>query len=146
MIRIFIVSRLNLAAQFIEVAEKICGKQEHLIGVSLNMDEPQLVIAEKVSHVIDACCSRDGDGKCDGVLILTDLYGSTPTNTILEKTCKGCPAMEIITGVNVPMIVSAIVNRNRLELRPLAEKIEAAGKKGVMNAKRFSAATKESWM
>lgn len=70
--------------------------------------------------------------KGDGILILTDLYGSTPSNIAyaLKKQCKN--NIRIISGVNLPMLVT-IVNYANLPLDKMVTKVIRGGKKGIVD-------------
>lgn len=70
--------------------------------------------------------------KGDGILILTDLYGSTPSNIAyaLKRQCKN--NIHIISGVNLPMLVT-IVNYSSLSLEKIVKKVVRGGKKGIID-------------
>ena len=70
--------------------------------------------------------------KKDGVLILTDLYGSTSSNIAykLKKLCK--KNIHIISGVNLPMLIT-IVNYADLPLNKIVKKVVSGGKKGIID-------------
>ena len=70
--------------------------------------------------------------KGDGILILTDLYGSTPSNIAytLKKQCGN--NIHIISGVNLPMLVT-IVNYADLSLEKIVKKVVRDGKKGIID-------------
>ncbi|MGD9107561.1 MAG: PTS mannose transporter subunit IIA [Gammaproteobacteria bacterium] len=70
--------------------------------------------------------------KGDGILILTDLYGSTPSNIAyaLKKRCSN--NIRIISGVNLPMLVT-IVNYANLPLDKMVTKVIRGGKKGIID-------------
>jgi PTS system ascorbate-specific IIA component len=65
----------------------------------------------------------------DGVLVLTDLYGSTPAN--IARTLGEAPAVRVLTGVNLPMLVR-VLNYPDLPLEELAAKAESGGRDGVL--------------
>lgn len=133
MIGIVLVGHLDLSLRFIEVAEKILGKQQNLSGVDMEMDEPREKMAEKIAHCIDFCL-QNCDHRSDSVLILTDLFGSTPTNTALNKVSPCLCPLEVVSGLNLPMLISALVNRGKMSLPELAEKVMTDGKKGIQIA------------
>lgn len=133
MIGIVLVGHLDLSLRFIEVAEKILGKQQNLSGVDMEMDEPREKMAEKIAHCIDFCL-QNCDHRSDSVLILTDLFGSTTTNTALNKVSPCLCPLEVVSGLNLPMLISALVNRGKMSLPELAEKVMTDGKKGIQIA------------
>lgn len=71
----------------------------------------------------------------EGVLILTDIYGSTPCN-IAQKLQK-YPGIEVVTGLNLPMLIR-VMNYPNLDVTALAEKALTAGKEGVVNCRKSS--------
>lgn len=140
---IVLVTHLRLSLHLIEAAERIVGKQPNLISVSLEADESLHALAEKISQAIQSCLKNFPEGS-EGVLILTDLFGSTPTNASLSLIQNNLKTVQILTGVNLPMLISALSNRNKMNLNELAEKVLADGKKGIQNAKELLLARLES--
>ena len=69
----------------------------------------------------------------EGILILVDMLGGTPCNTALLKT-KNIPA-EVVTGVNLYMILSSFTHRADMDLKSLASKVSDDGKKAIVLAK-----------
>ena len=67
--------------------------------------------------------------KSQGVLILTDMFGGTPSNISLSFLKK--EKVEVLTGVNLPMIIAFVQNRSDLALNEIAEKAQEAGKTGI---------------
>ena len=67
----------------------------------------------------------------EGVLIMVDLYGATPFNTSLRLYLESKTKMEIISGVNLPMLVETIVCREGKDVHSLYECAEMAGKDGI---------------
>ena len=64
-----------------------------------------------------------------GVLILTDMFGGTPSNISLAFLKE--EKVEVLTGVNLPMVIAIAQNRSNLTLKELAEKAEEAGKMSI---------------
>jgi PTS system mannose-specific IIA component len=79
-------------------------------------------VAKAIKH-----CNRG-----EGVLILTDLFGGTPTNLSLSFLEEG--AVEVVTGLNLPMIIKAINSRDRFDLGELAKATSEAGKENIFLA------------
>lgn len=65
----------------------------------------------------------------DGVLVLTDVFGSTPSN--VANRVQGLSAMAVVAGLNLPMLIR-VLNYPRLDLEQLAEKAVSGGRDGVM--------------
>jgi PTS system mannose-specific IIA component len=94
--------------------------------VSIDLNENAEKLRKKIS---------DGIKKVDrneGVLILTDMFGGTPSNlsyTFLEEG-----RVEVVSGVNLPMLVKALNTRSKQDLANLAATVEAFGKKSISMA------------
>jgi PTS system mannose-specific IIA component len=73
--------------------------------------------------------------KGDGVLILTDMFGGTPSNLSLSFLKEG--KIEVLTGVNLPMVIAIVQNRPNLKVAALAEKAQEAGKMGISLASKL---------
>ena len=81
--------------------------------------------AEKLQKALAACP--------EGAVVLTDIFGGSATNISLTAT-KDLPNCHVITGLNLSMLLTAINSRKKLSAKELAEKIEADGKRAVINA------------
>ena len=69
----------------------------------------------------------------EGAIVLTDIFGGSATNIALTAT-KDYPKCYVITGLNLSMLLTALNSRKKLSVKELAEKIEADGKRAVINA------------
>lgn len=124
MIGIVIVTHCNLGDALIDAAEFITqGKPEKTVSVSIDLNEN----AEKLRKKILGGIKEVSEG--DGVLILTDMFGGTPSNLSYSFLEEG--RVEVISGVNLPILIRAIGTRNECELPDLATKLEAFGKKSI---------------
>jgi PTS system mannose-specific IIA component len=123
MIGILIVTHCDLGKEFLSAAEFIVGKLDAVETVSIN----QASDSERILKKIEAKISTLDQG--EGVLILTDMFGGTPSNLSLSFLEKD--SIEVLTGVNLPMIIAIAQTRNRLKLDELAEKAQEAGKMSI---------------
>jgi mannose PTS system EIIA component len=123
MIGILVVTHIDLGREFIRAAEFIVGRIEAAGTVSIvdtsNSDETRRIIEEKISELDTG----------DGVLILTDMFGGTPSNLSLSFLAKD--RVEVLSGVNLPMVIFIHQNRTGMSLARLAEKAQEAGKAGI---------------
>lgn len=123
MIAILVVTHIDLGREFLKAAEFIVGRIEASGSVSItettNSDEIRKRIEERI----------EGLDTGDGVLILTDMFGGTPSNLSLSFLQKD--RVEVLTGVNLPMIIFIHQNRSGMNLKELAEKAQNAGKAGI---------------
>ncbi len=119
MIGIVIVAHGKLAAELLAATVHVVGPQEHIETVSIGADDD---MEQRRADMI-AAAKRVDDGS--GVIILTDMFGGTPSNlaiSIMEKANA-----EVIAGVNLPMLVKLASIRN---VWPLKEAVAAAHEAG----------------
>lgn len=121
MVGALIISHGTLAAELVRVASVIVGGLERVqaLGIDWQQDraEAQRAIAEALAEL------QQGEG----VLILTDLFGGTPTNLSLPFLESG--RVEIVTGVNLPMVIKlASLQRAGLSLAELAHRVQERGR------------------
>jgi PTS system mannose-specific IIA component len=127
MIGIVIVTHRQLGDALIEAAEFIIGKRpEALVSVS------RAKIAEGIKSVSSE----------DGVLILTDMFGGTPSNLSYSFLEEG--HIEVISGVNLPILIQADNIRKKMGLDKLAVKLEEFGKKSISLASSILKGNKRS--
>jgi PTS system mannose-specific IIA component len=127
MIGILVVTHCELGSALIEAAEFIIGSRpEDMAPVSIDLNENAEKLRKKISDGIKNVDQNDG------VLILTDMFGGTPSNlsyTFLEEG-----RVEVVSGVNLPMLVKALNTRGKQDLAHLAATVEAFGKKSISMA------------
>jgi len=98
MIGVVVVTHGQLANELLNAAETIVGSLPNFTAVSIGWHEDTEVAREAIERAI----ARVQQG--DGVLILTDMFGGTPSN--LALTFLGQQDVEVITGVNLPMLIN----------------------------------------
>ena len=123
MVGVVLVTHPNLGEEFIRSAELICGKLPRLATVSIDtrkgVEELRKEIAEAVRGV--------DSGK--GVLILTDMFGGTPSNMSLAFLSEG--RVEVVTGLNLPMLIKISNCREGRTLKELAKMVKDAGQRNI---------------
>jgi len=123
MIGLLIISHCDLGKELLKAAELIMGRLENADAIAItqttNSEEMLKAISEKVNTM----------NMGDGVLILTDMFGGTPSN--LSLSFLGDENVEVLTGVNLPMVISVAQDRQRLTLGDLGERAEEAGKRSI---------------
>jgi PTS system mannose-specific IIA component len=130
MIGIVIVTHSNLGDALIEATEFIIGQRPEItVSVSINVNQNADKMREKIVAAI-----KDVDMQA-GVLILTDMFGGTPSNLSYSFLEEG--HVEVISGVNLPMLIKAINSREEKELTQLAVDLEAFGKKSISLASKI---------
>jgi PTS system mannose-specific IIA component len=113
MIGIVIVTHSALAAELRDAAELILGRLSAVETVSIDREMSVDIAKEQLKKAI-AQVGEDGDG----VIVLTDLFGGTPTNISAEFLEKD--RVEILTGVNLPMLIKCVGARSGNGLEDLA--------------------------
>ena len=125
MVGIVLVAHYGLASALLEAATFINGQIQGIKGISVeNMEISELRkrIAEAVKEV--------DQGK--GVLILTDMFGGTPSNLSFSFLQEG--KVEVVTGVNLPMVLGIINKRNEANLETLARYAKEKGLNSIVRA------------
>ena len=123
MVGILVVTHGYLARELVQAATRIVGEVRELRALSIDWDD-EVAAAENAIH--EAVKKID---QGHGVLILTDMFGGTPTNISLSFLKEG--AVEIITGVNLPMLIKFCNLRERNDLRSVADRIKEQGQKSI---------------
>ncbi len=125
MISILVVSHGALAEGLVDAMRMITGEQEKVIPLGLLESESPEDLIDRLKEVVD----QNDDG--DGVLIMTDLYGASPFNSSARLYLESKKKIEVITGVNLPMLVEIIVSREGRDLESLLESAYQAGLEGI---------------
>ena len=124
MIGIVIVTHRQLGDALIEAAQFIIGKKpEALVSVSIDLNESADVLRAKIAEGIKSVSSEDG------VLILTDMFGGTPSNLSYSFLEEG--HIEVISGVNLPMLVDFLLRRKDQDLDAMVERLLQRGRSSV---------------
>lgn len=129
MIGLLIVCHCDLGREFLKAAELILGKLEFTDAVAIGQVAASEEILKRIAQRI-----KDVD-QGGGVLILTDMFGGSPANLSLSFLQE--KRVEVLTGVNLPMVIAAAQDRDRLSLADLAEKAAQAGKRSIAMAGRL---------
>ncbi len=124
MIGVVIVGHCNLADELLIVVKLIAGEVKNVVAVSFDTQKPSDDSIKKVSSAV----KKVDDG--DGVLILTDMFGGTPSN--LSLSFLESDKVEVITGVNLPILIRLITLReNGHKLKDLAKELKFYGRKNI---------------
>ena len=121
---ILIVCHRQLGDALIDCVEFILGERpDALSALSIDLRENAADLRTKIEKGIKQV------NKGDGVLIMTDMFGGTPSNLSYAFLDEG--HIEVISGVNLPMVVKAVGLRGSKSLPELAEHLESFGKKSI---------------
>lgn len=124
MIGILIVTHSNLGDALIETAEFITGeKSEAVRAVSIDLKIDAEILRKKISDGIKSVNNNRG------VVIMTDMFGGTPSNLSYSLLEEG--RVEVLSGVNLPILIKALNSREKMNLAELADSLEAYGKRSI---------------
>jgi len=123
MIGVLITTHGSLGSELIKAAELIRGALKGIVHVSVDQTKG----VEDLQKEISAAIKKLDQGK--GVLILTDLFGGTPSNISLSFLKEG--KVEVITGVNLPMLLKLPDIREGMSLKEFALYIKEYGIKNI---------------
>jgi len=123
MVGVLVVTHGNLARELVQAASRIVGEVKEIQAVAIDWDDEVSAAGNAIREAIK------GMDQGQGVLILTDMFGGTPTNISLSFLKDG--RVEIITGVNLPMLIKFSNLRERDDLRTVAENIKDQGQKSI---------------
>lgn len=121
MIGIVLVTHGRLADEFISAMEHVVGPQDGVASICIGPDDD---MEERRKQILDSI-SRVDDGS--GVILLTDMFGGTPSNLAISVIEKA--NVEVIAGVNLPMLIKLASVRNTGELAEAANQAKNAGRK-----------------
>jgi PTS system mannose-specific IIA component len=123
MVGVVLITHPNLGEEFIRSAETICGKLPFFTSVSIDTRRGVEELREEIARAIKTVDS----GK--GVLILTDMFGGTPSNMSLAFLSEG--RVEVVTGLNLPMLIKISNCREGRTLQELAKTVKDAGQRNI---------------
>jgi PTS system mannose-specific IIA component len=123
MIGVLVITHGNLGSELIKAAELIRGELKSVLAISVNSSTG----VEALKKDITAGMKKIDAGK--GVLILTDLFGGTPSNISLSFLKE--QKVEVVTGVNLPMMLKIPDEQDKRNLQSFADFIRTYGKKNI---------------
>jgi PTS system mannose-specific IIA component len=131
MIGIVLVTHGRLAVEFRAALEHVVGPQAQIEAVTIDPDDD---VERRRHDIIDAVRLVDSG---DGVAILTDMFGGTPSN--LSISVMNQPMVEVLAGINLPMLVKLAKVRAECPLAEAVAQAQEAGRKYITVASRVLA-------
>jgi len=131
MIGLVLVTHGRLAVEFRAALEHVVGPQRQLETVTIGPDDD---VEQRRRDIIEAVQKVDTG---DGVAILTDMFGGTPSN--LALSVMGRPNVEVIAGINLPMLIKLAKVRDVCPLPQVVTQAQEAGRKYITIASRVLA-------
>jgi len=122
MIGVVVVTHGQLATELVNAAETIVGELPRFAAVSIGWHEDT---ADARADIAEAVGRVSGDA---GVLILTDMFGGTPSNLAMTFLGDG---VEVITGVNLPMLIKLANLAEQADLTTAAREIREQGRAAI---------------
>lgn len=129
MIGLVLVTHGNLALEFISAMQHVVGKQEQVEAVCIGPEDDMEVRRKEILDKVESV------NKGDGTIVLTDMFGGTPSNlaiSIMEKA-----KVEIIAGINLPMLIKLCSLRKDKTLKESVSGAQEAGKKYITVASQL---------
>jgi PTS system mannose-specific IIA component len=127
MIAVIVITHGQFGQELLRTAQDIAGRQDNVAALAVT---PEMGIDNVCQALADAMTRFPA---AEGTLILVDMLGGTPCNTALLKT-KDLTS-EVVTGVNLYMILSSFTHRGEMDLASLAAKVCEDGKRAIVLAK-----------
>jgi len=129
MIGLVIVTHGNLATGFRAALEHVVGAQKQIATITVDPDDDMEVRRDDILAAVETVDSGDG------VILLTDMFGGTPSNlaiSVIDQTNT-----EVIAGVNLPMLIKLASIRGELELKQAVTEAQNAGRKYISVASQI---------
>ena len=121
MIGVVLVTHGALARAFVAALEHVVGPQKNVVAVCIEAEDDMEARRREILEAVRSV--NDGDG----VVLMTDMFGGTPSNlaiSVMKET-----DVEVITGVNLPMLIKFASQRDDATLASLVVAVQEAGRK-----------------
>lgn len=128
MIGIVVITHGNLSEHLLATASLIMGEAKEVHAVTFTARESLDSLRQKAVAAIEQY-------RAEGCLVMTDIMGGSATNVCVELMKN--EKVEVLTGVNLPMLLEAIGYRDGADLKALARKVQESGAKSIINLKEF---------
>jgi PTS system mannose-specific IIA component len=132
---LLIITHCQLAKELLEAAEFIVGPLEAVECIAIDTSKDSKISRDMIEKKIG---SLDQGA---GVLVLTDMFGGTPSNLALSFLQKD--TVEVVTGINLPMVIAVAHNRQGHSLAEIAETAKTAGRRSISLASELLTPTEE---
>jgi PTS system mannose-specific IIA component len=123
MVGILVITHYNLGAELVAAADMMGGRIDGIQAISVDPKKDTDKLRKEISMAIKRL---DSGG---GVLIITDMFGGTPSNLSLSFLEEG--KVEVLTGVNLPMLIKLSTYREDKTLNELAVQLKSFGQKNI---------------
>lgn len=120
-----VVTHAGLATSLLAAAGMITGATTNCAAVELHVDDPADALVSRISTAL-------AEVGTDGAIIMTDMFGGTPSNAAMSFLQDG--RVEVVTGVNLPMLVEFFSRRERMSFPDLCAALLRCGRESVIIA------------
>ncbi len=131
MIGMVLVTHGGLAREFVRALEHVVGPQRNIRTVCIGPDDD---MEERRQDIIDSVKATD---EGEGVVVLTDMFGGTPSNLAISVLDQG--SVEVIAGINLPMLIKLAGLRSGSSLAQAVAQAQEAGRKYINVASQLLA-------
>ena len=131
MIGVVLVTHGRLGQEFIGALEHVVGPQENMAAVCIGPDDD---MERRRREIVESVAKVDG-GR--GVVLLTDMFGGTPSNLAISVLDQG--RVEVVAGVNLPMLIKLASLRGEESLATVIAEAQRAGRKYINVASQLLA-------
>ena len=121
MIGIVIVAHGGLAREYLLAVEHVVGPQKAIRAIAIEDDH------DRASKQTEICVAADEVDEGDGVVVVTDMFGGSPSNLSL-MACAGGPERRIVYGANLPMLIKLAKSRDMQVPEAVAAALDAGRK------------------
>ena len=135
MIGMVLVTHGRLADELVSALRHVVGEQENVKTVCIDPDDD---MEQRRLHILESVAEAD---KGNGVVLLTDMFGGTPSNLAISVMDKA--NVEVIAGVNLPMLIKLTSVRHDHSLAEAAVRAQEAGRKYINIASQLLAQEKK---
>jgi len=129
MVGILVISHGNLAEALISSAEFIVGNLDRIRGVPVWPKDQEKEVKDRIQKKL----AEVDDG--EGIVVLTDVLGGTPTN--ISLSCFENEKVEVVTGVNLPMLLALSSNRKGKTMEEVSRLAKKSGQRSIILAKKL---------
>jgi PTS system mannose-specific IIA component len=129
MIGIVLVTHGNLAREFLAALEHVVGPQQCISAVCIGAEDDMEKRRNEILERARACDTGDG------VIVLTDMFGGTPSNLAISLLEAG--RVEVIAGINLPMLIRLAGARKAMGVVEAVQAAQAAGRNYITVASEF---------
>lgn len=136
MIGLILVTHGRLAEQFVEAMEHVVGTQDAVETVCIGPNDNMEARRADIANAIDAVDTGHG------AIVLTDLFGGTPSNLAISLLDAG--RVEVIAGINLPMLIRLAGARKAMSIVEAVEAAQSAGRNYITIASELLGATEKT--